>query len=65
MVGYTDHKAWDFLDDLYAVGNVKGSFDAAALHPYGSDLEQGPERVPAVSPGDEGERRRADAALGQ
>jgi hypothetical protein len=40
MVGYTDRKAWDFLDDLYEVGNVKGSFDAAALHPYGSELER-------------------------
>jgi hypothetical protein len=40
MVAYTDRKAWDFLDDLYAVGNVKASFDAAALHPYASDLER-------------------------
>jgi hypothetical protein len=40
MVAYTDRKAWDFLDDLYGVGNVKGSFDAAALHPYASDLSK-------------------------
>jgi hypothetical protein len=40
MVGYTDLKAWDFLDALYEVGNVKGSFDATALHPYGSDIDR-------------------------
>ena len=40
MVGYTDTKAWDFLDDLYEVGAVKGNFNVAALHPYGSDLER-------------------------
>jgi hypothetical protein len=26
--------AWDALDSLYAKGDVKGSFDVAALHPY-------------------------------
>ncbi len=31
-------KAWEFLSDLYKVPGVKGSFDAAALHPYASDL---------------------------
>jgi hypothetical protein len=40
MVGYTDTKAWQFLDALYRVGAVKPYFDAAALHPYGSDLER-------------------------
>jgi len=40
MVGYTGRKAWEFLDDLYRVGAVKGNFDAAALHPYGSDLDK-------------------------
>ena len=40
MVAYTDRKAWDFLDDLYDLGNVKSSFEAAALHPYGSQIER-------------------------
>jgi hypothetical protein len=32
--------AWDFLSALYNVSGVKGDFDAAALHPYGCDLDQ-------------------------
>ncbi|HXF00382.1 MAG TPA: glycosyl hydrolase [Solirubrobacterales bacterium] len=32
--------AWDFLNALYNVTAVKGDFDAAALHPYGCDLDQ-------------------------
>jgi hypothetical protein len=39
-VAYADRTAWEFLDDLYDVGNVKGSFDATALHPYGSDIDK-------------------------
>ncbi len=31
-------RAWDFLDGLYAAGEVKGYFDAAALHPYSQDV---------------------------
>jgi Big-like domain-containing protein/putative glycosyl hydrolase len=36
--GYADTRSWDFLDDLYGVAGVKGDFDVAALHPYGSSL---------------------------
>jgi hypothetical protein len=32
-------KAWDFLDALYGVPGIKDEFDAAALHPYSSNLE--------------------------
>jgi Glycosyl hydrolase catalytic core/Beta-galactosidase len=39
-VAYADRTAWEFLGDLYDVGNVKGSFDATALHPYGSDINK-------------------------
>ena len=44
-----DVKAWKFLNYLYKVTGVKGDFDAAALHPYGSDLERARERDPASS----------------
>ena len=29
-----------FLDAIYNVAGVKADFDAAALHPYGCDLDQ-------------------------
>ena len=32
-------KAWEFLNSLYAVPQIKSYFDAAALHPYASDLK--------------------------
>ena len=32
--------AWDFLNALYNVAGVKADFDAAALHPYGCNLDQ-------------------------
>jgi hypothetical protein len=38
MVGYTELKAWTFLNKLYQEPGIKGRFDAAALHPYGSNL---------------------------
>ncbi len=31
-------KAWEFLNSLYSVPNIKHYFDAAALHPYASDI---------------------------
>jgi hypothetical protein len=40
MLSYANPKSWDFLDGLYDIGNVKGSFDAAALHPYAPDIER-------------------------
>jgi len=33
-------KAWEFLDTFYSVRGIKSDFDAAALHPYGSDLSE-------------------------
>ena len=39
MLSYANPKSWDFLDALYDVGNVKGYFDTAALHPYAPDIE--------------------------
>jgi hypothetical protein len=38
MPGHGDVKAWDFLNRLYAVPGIKNKFDAAALHPYASNL---------------------------
>jgi hypothetical protein len=38
MPGYGDLKAWDFLNSFYSVAGIKNYFDAAALHPYASDL---------------------------
>jgi hypothetical protein len=35
-----DLTAWDFLDSLYSVPGIKGEFDAVALHPYASGLDQ-------------------------
>ena len=35
-----DVNAWTFLDNLYGVAGAKADFDAAALHPYGCDLDQ-------------------------
>jgi len=40
MPGYGDVTAWTFLSNLYAVAGIKAYFDAAALHPYGSSLDQ-------------------------
>jgi putative glycosyl hydrolase len=40
MPSYGDVTAWKFLNNLYNVGTVKGDFDAAALHPYGCDLDR-------------------------
>ncbi len=40
MPGYGDVKAWKFLDQLYAVPRVQDYFDAAALHPYASKVQQ-------------------------
>jgi hypothetical protein len=38
MPGYGDVKAWDFLQEFYSVAGIKNYFDAAALHPYATDL---------------------------
>jgi len=35
-----DVKAATFLNNLYAVSGAKANFDAAALHPYGCNLDQ-------------------------
>ncbi len=35
-----DVKAPAFIDNLYGVPGAKGDFDAAALHPYGCNLDQ-------------------------
>ncbi len=35
-----DVKAWTFLSNLYGVPGVKNDFDAAALHPYGCNMDQ-------------------------
>jgi GH35 family endo-1,4-beta-xylanase len=35
-----DLTAWDFLDSLYSAPGIKGDFDAVALHPYASGLDQ-------------------------
>jgi hypothetical protein len=40
MPGYGEVNAWEFLDDLYAVPEIKDDFDAVALHPYAPDLDQ-------------------------
>ncbi len=40
MPGNGDVKAWSFLDDLYRQPGFKGSFDVAALHPYGRNIEE-------------------------
>ncbi len=40
MPSYGDVTAWRFLGHLYGVAGVKADFDAAALHPYGCNLEQ-------------------------
>ena len=32
--------AWKFLEDLYQVPNFKGSFEVAALHPYGTTISE-------------------------
>ena len=46
---YGDSNAWDFLNAIYDVAGVKDDFDAAALHPYGCDLDRGPQRGSASS----------------
>jgi hypothetical protein len=40
MPGQGDIDAWDFLNSLYSVSGIKGRFDAAALHPYTSTIDQ-------------------------
>ena len=40
MPSFGDVTAWRFLTNLYSVAGVKADFDAAALHPFGCDLEQ-------------------------
>ena len=40
MPGYGDVAAWTFLSNLYSVAGIKAYFDAVALHPYGSTLNQ-------------------------
>ncbi len=40
MPGYGDVKAWAFLGALYSVLGIKAFFDAVAIHPYGSTLNQ-------------------------
>jgi hypothetical protein len=40
MPGFGDSKAWIFLDNLYAVPNIKNYFDVAALHPYARDINE-------------------------
>jgi GH35 family endo-1,4-beta-xylanase len=40
MPGFGDVDAWDFLDNLYSVAELKGAFDAVALHPYAPNLDQ-------------------------
>jgi polysaccharide biosynthesis protein PslG len=51
MPAYGDIDAWDFLDSLYSAPGTKGDFDAVALHPYASNLDQlraGIEKIRAV-----------------
>jgi len=51
MPGYGDVDAWDFLDNLYSIPGTEDDFDAVALHPYASNLDQlrsGIERIRAV-----------------
>jgi polysaccharide biosynthesis protein PslG len=38
MPGNGEVDAWTFLDELYSQPGFKGSFDAAALHPYGPNV---------------------------
>jgi hypothetical protein len=45
MPSYGDVTAWRFLNNLYGVAGVKADFDAAALHPYGCDLDQTREAI--------------------
>ncbi len=40
MTGKGDMTAVDFLKKLYAVSGIKGTFDATALHPYMSTVDQ-------------------------
>ena len=40
MPGFGDSKAWNFLNNLYAVPGIKNYFDVAALHPYARDLDE-------------------------
>ena len=40
MPSYGDINAWDFLDSLYSAPGIKGDFDAVALHPYATGLDQ-------------------------
>jgi hypothetical protein len=40
MPGNGDVKAWTFLDDLYDQPGFEQSFDAAALHPYGRNVDE-------------------------
>ncbi len=64
MLAYPNPKAWDFLDELYDVGNVKGSFDAAALHPYASEIDRVQNAFQQFRRVMNGAQRRADPALG-
>jgi GH35 family endo-1,4-beta-xylanase len=40
MPAYGDINAWDFLDSLYSAPGTERDFDAVALHPYASELDQ-------------------------
>ncbi len=40
MPGNGDVKAWDFLDDLLRQPAFEHSFDVAALHPYGRNIDE-------------------------
>jgi hypothetical protein len=39
MTSNGDMTAWNFLSNLYSVAGIKAYFDAAALHPYASDVD--------------------------
>jgi hypothetical protein len=40
VVGYAARTGWSFLDHLYDVSGIKGSFDVAAVHPYSATIGQ-------------------------
>jgi polysaccharide biosynthesis protein PslG len=40
MPGFGKPKAWDFLDSLYEIPGTERDFDAAALHPYASTVDE-------------------------
>ncbi len=48
MPGNGDVNAWTFLDQLYSQPGFKGSFDVAALHPYGRNIGEVGDQIQRV-----------------